>query len=361
MQHLGQTEFSEMNEYRRILENLNATVMVVDDCMRLASINPAGEILFEISARQILGQSITDLLPNNTALAQKLAAVLQTGHPFTEHGLRVTLPDGRDITVDCAVTPLVSGGTTELLLEWTPVDRLLRLAREEKMLDQHATSRALIRGLAHEIKNPLGGLRGAAQLLERELPDKELTEYTRIIIREADRLRSLVDRMVGPNTPLNKRPTNIHQIFEHVRSLILAEMPEGISVQRDYDPSLPEFPADSDQLIQAVLNIARNAVQALDGRGIVCLRSRIERQFTIGQIRHRLILRFEIEDNGPGVPEDLKEHIFYPMITGRPEGTGLGLSIAHDIIHQHGGLIACISRPRQTIFRIYLPMGNGDG
>ncbi|MHB8454057.1 MAG: nitrogen regulation protein NR(II) [Acidiferrobacterales bacterium] len=350
-----------MDEYRRILENLNATVMVVNESMRLVSINPAGEVLFEISARQILGQSITDLLPHNTALNQELAGALQTGHPFTEHGLRVILPDGRDITVDCAVTPLAIGSTVELLLEWTSVDRLLRLAREEKMLDQHATSRALIRGLAHEIKNPLGGLRGAAQLLERKLPDKELTEYTRIIIREADRLRSLVDRMVGPNAPLNKRLTNIHQVFEHVRSLILAEIPEGISVQRDYDPSLPEFPADSDQLIQAVLNIARNAVQALDGRGIVWLRSRIERQFTIGQVRHRLALRIEIEDNGPGVPEDLKEHIFYPMITGRPEGTGLGLSIAHDIIHQHEGLIACISRPRQTIFRIYLPMENGDG
>ncbi len=335
--------------------------MVLDSSLRLLSINPAGEMLFEVSARQILGQPITDLLPHNAALIQQLNEALRSGHPFTEHGLRASLADGRDITVDCAATPLAVGVTTEMLIELTPVDRLLRIAREEKMLDQHATSRALIRGLAHEIKNPLGGLRGAAQLLERKLPNNELAEYTRIIIREADRLRGLVDRMIGPNVPLNKRPTNIHQVFEHVRSLILAEIPEGISVRRDYDPSLPEFLGDSDQLIQAILNIARNAAQALDGKGAVWLRSRVERKFTIGQNRHRLTLRAEIEDNGPGVPDELKEHIFYPMITGRAEGTGLGLSIAQDIIHQHGGMIECVSRPLQTIFRIYLPMEVGNG
>lgn len=350
-----------MNDCQRILENLGSTVMVVDGELRLTFINPAGEMLFELGARQILGQTIADLVPHNTALAQKLGDALQTGHPFTEYGLRISFADAREVTVDCVVTPLAAGGTTELLIEWTPIDRLLRLAREEKMFDQHATSRALIRGLAHEIKNPLGGLRGAAQLLERQLPNKALTEYTRIIIREADRLRGLVDRMVGPNMPLNKRPVNIHQVFEHVRSLILAEIPEGISVRRDYDPSLPEFPADPDQLIQAVLNIARNAVQALHAKGIILLRSRVERQFTIGQKRHRLVLRAEIEDNGPGVAEELKEHIFLPMITGRPEGTGLGLSIAQDIVHQHGGSIECISRPQQTIFRIYLPMENDNG
>ncbi len=335
--------------------------MVVDDHLRLTFINPAGEMLFELSARQILGQGIADLVPRNNTLVQKLQQALASGHPFTEYGLRILFADSREVTVDCVVTPLIGAGGAELLVEWTPIDRLLRLAREEKMLDQHATSRALIRGLAHEIKNPLGGLRGAAQLLERELPNKALTEYTRIIIREADRLRGLVDRMIGPNMPLNKRSVNIHQVFEHVRSLILAEVPEGISMRRDYDTSIPEFLADPDQLIQAVLNIARNAVQALDAKGVILLRSRVERQFTIGQYRHRLVLRAEIEDNGPGVAEEIREHIFLPMITGRPEGTGLGLSIAQDIVHQHGGSIECISRPQQTIFRIYLPMENDNG
>jgi two-component system nitrogen regulation sensor histidine kinase GlnL len=346
----------------RILENLNTSVMLVDAELGLRSINPAGELLFELSARQIVGQPLGELLPGNPLLIDALRQVLDTGHPFTEHGLRLLLPGKRDITIDCTATPLHDDrGVNELLLEWIPVDRLLRLAREENMHDQHAVSRALIRGLAHEIKNPLGGLRGAAQLLERQLPDKTLKEYTGIIIREADRLRNLVDRMVGPNTPLKKQAVNIHQVYEHVRSLILAEVPEGIVVQRDYDPSIPEFSADPEQLIQAVLNVARNAAQALDNKGTITLRTRIERQHTIGQQRHRLVLRAEIEDNGPGILEDLREHIFYPMVTGRPEGMGLGLSIAQVIIHQHGGTIECLSRPQQTIFKIHLPLENGHG
>ncbi len=347
---------------QRILENLNTSVMLVDQQLDLRSINPAGELLFELSARQIVGLPMSELLPGNPQLIDALRQVLNTGHPFTEHGLRLLLPGKRDITIDCTVTPLHGDqGASELLLEWVPVDRLLRLAREENMLDQHAVSRALIRGLAHEIKNPLGGLRGAAQLLERQLPEKALKEYTRIIIHEADRLRNLVDRMVGPNTPLKKQAVNIHQVYEHVRSLILAEIPEGIIIERDYDPSIPEFSADPEQLIQAVLNVVRNATQALNNEGLITLRTRIERQHTIGQQRHRLVLRAEIEDNGPGIAEELREHIFYPMVTGRAEGTGLGLSIAQVIIHQHGGSIECTSRPQQTIFRIHIPLENAHG
>jgi two-component system nitrogen regulation sensor histidine kinase GlnL len=346
----------------RILENLNTSVMLVDHELVLRSINPAGELLFALSARQIVGLPMSELLPGNPQLIAAMRQVLDSGHPFTEHGLRLLFSGKRDVTIDCTVTPLHDEqGASELLLEWIPVDRLLRLAREENIHDQHTVSRALIRGLAHEIKNPLGGLRGAAQLLERQLPEKSLKEYTRIIIHEADRLRNLVDRMVGPNTPLKKQAVNIHQIYEHVRSLILAEIPEGIIVERDYDPSIPEFSADAEQLIQAVLNIVRNAAQALDNNGIITLRTRIERQHTIGQQRHRLVLRAEIEDNGPGITEELREHIFYPMVTGRAEGTGLGLSIAQLIIHQHGGSIECVSRPQQTIFRIYLPLENGHG
>jgi two-component system, NtrC family, nitrogen regulation sensor histidine kinase GlnL len=347
---------------QRILENLNTTVLLVDAQLKLRSINPAGELLFEISARQIVGQALGDLLPNNPALIDAMRQALATGHPFTEHGLHLLLSGKRDIAIDCTVTPLTDNhGKSELLLEWVPIDRLLRLAREENMLDQHAVSRALIRGLAHEIKNPLGGLRGAAQLLERQLPDKALKEYTRIIIHEADRLRNLVDRMVGPNAPLKKQAVNIHQVFEHVRSLMLAEIPNGIAVHRDYDPSIPEFSADPEQLIQAVLNVVRNAAQALNNAGDITLRTRIERQHTIGHQRHRLVLRAEIEDNGPGIPDELREHIFYPMVTGRAEGTGLGLSIAQVIIHQHGGSIECTSRPQQTVFKIYLPLENGHG
>jgi two-component system nitrogen regulation sensor histidine kinase GlnL len=235
----------------------------------------------------------------------------------------------------------------------------MRLARDENMLDRQAANRAVMRGLAHEIKNPLGGLRGAAQLLERELPDKSLKEYTRIIIHEADRLRNLVDRMMGPHQPLKKKPVNLHEILEHVRKLMLVEVPVGLTLERQYDPSLPEFKGEPEQLIQAVLNIVRNSAEAIEYKGVIHLRTRIERSFTIGQKRHRLVLRTDIEDNGPGIPEEIREHIFYPMVTAKPGGTGLGLSIAQDIVTKHGGLIECDSRPGLTVFSIYLPLENG--
>jgi two-component system nitrogen regulation sensor histidine kinase GlnL len=345
---------------QQILENLNTAVLLVDSNLQLRAINPAGEMLFETSSHQVTGQPLTQLLPHNQALIEAMYQSLVSSHPFTEHGLRLGVPVNRWITVDCTVTPMqLASGNGELILEINPIDRLLRLAREESRQDQHTASRAVIRGLAHEIKNPLGGLRGAAQLLEQELPSESLKEYTRIIIHEADRLRNLVDRMVGPNTPLRKKPMNIHQVMDHVRSLVLAEIPAGIQLERDYDPSIPEFPADAEQLTQAVLNITRNAVQALNQEGTIQFRTRIERQFTIAQKRHRLVVRVDIEDSGPGIPEELREHIFYPMVTSKPDGTGLGLSIAQDILSQHDGIIECSSLPGKTIFRIYLPLENG--
>ena len=345
-----------------VLENLTTAVLLVDADLMLNALNPAGEMLFETGSRQATGQPLAHLLPHNQALIEAIHQTLVSGHPFTDHGLRLGVPVNRWITVDCSVTPLLrADGKRELILEINPIDRLLRLAREESRHDQHAASRAVIRGLAHEIKNPLGGLRGAAQLLERELPSEALKEYTRIIIREADRLRNLVDRMAGPNTPLRHQPTNIHQVMDHVRRLIRAEVTRGVRIEHDFDPSIPEFGADPEQLIQAVLNVARNAIQALNGEGVVCFRTRIERQLTIGQKRHRLAVRAEIEDNGPGIPEELRESIFYPMVTSKPEGTGLGLSIAQDIVHQHGGMIEFVSRPQQTVFRIFLPIDSLQG
>lgn len=342
---------------QHILENLNTAVLLVNSDLAVQAINPAAEMLLETGARQALAQPLVHLLPHNQNLVEAMHQTLLSGHPFTEHGLRLGVPVGRWITADCTVTPIGQ----ELLLEINPIDRLLRLAREESRHDQHAASRAVIRGLAHEIKNPLGGLRGAAQLLERELPSESLKEYTRIIIHEADRLRNLVDRMVGPKTPPRMQTLNIHQVLEHVRKLILVEVSATIRVERNFDPSIPEFSADADQLIQAVLNITRNAVQALNGSGTIRLRTRIERQFSIGHQRHRLAARIDIEDNGPGIPEELRERIFYPMVTSKPDGTGLGLSIAQDIVDQHRGAIEFSSQPGQTIFRIYLPLENGHG
>lgn len=338
---------------QHILENITTAVLLADGDLVVHAINPSAEMLFETGARQALGQALTQLLPRNQPLIEAMHQALVSGHPFTEHGLRISVPGNRWVTVDCTVTPL---GGDELLIEINPIDRLLRLAREENRHDQHAASRAVIRGLAHEIKNPLGGLRGAAQLLERELPSESLKEYTRIIIHEADRLRNLVDRMVGPLLPLQKTPTNIHQVMDRVRRLIRAEVAQGIRVVHDFDPSIPEFPADAEQLIQAVLNVARNALQAMNGEGTIRFRTRIDRQFTIGLKRHRLVVRAEIEDTGPGIPDELREQIFYPMVTSKPDGAGLGLSIAQDIVHRHGGLIEFSTRPQQTIFRIYLPL-----
>jgi two-component system nitrogen regulation sensor histidine kinase GlnL len=340
----------------RLFENLATAVLTFDDQLRLTAVNPAGEVLFEISAKKILGHSLSDLLPHSPRLVRALRQALDSRHPFTVRGVILRTPWGKAVTVDCTVTPLPDGNREEaLLVELSQVDRLLRLARDEGRLDRQAANRAVMRGLAHEIKNPLGGLRGAAQLLARELPSEDLKEYTRIIIHEADRLRNLVDRMIGPAQPLNKESLNIHDVLEHVRRLIEAEYP-GLTVQRHYDPSLPELVADREQLIQAVLNIARNAAQALDGSGAIELRTRIERGFTLGGHRYRLALRVDIADNGPGIPPELQEHIFYPMVTGRPEGTGLGLAIAQDILQRHGGLIEFASRPGETVFTLYLPV-----
>ncbi len=347
---------------QRILENLATAVVTFSADLRLTSINPAGEMLFEASAKKIVGRKLTELLPQSRRIATTLRHVLESRHPFTARGVALKLPGARTITVDCTVSPLIDDNPeTALLVELTQVDRLLRLARDESMLDRQAANRAMMRGLAHEIKNPLGGLRGAAQLLERELPDQSLREYTGIIIHEADRLRNLVDRMMGPHQPLKKQAVNIHEILEHVRRLMLVEVPVGLTIEREYDPSLPEFAGEPEQLIQAVLNIVRNAVEVLEQKGRICLRTGIERSFTVGHKRHRLMLRTDIEDNGPGIPDDIREHIFYPMVTGKPNGTGLGLSIAQDIVAQHGGLIECSSRPGQTLFSVYLPLENSHG
>jgi two-component system nitrogen regulation sensor histidine kinase GlnL len=340
-----------------IVENLTTAVVVVDAALRVKVVNPASEMLFELSAKQMLGQPLARLWPQTAPLASLFADTLQSAHSFTRRGLPLALP-GREVVVDMTVTAILPAAESKrqeavLLFELNQVDRLRRLAHEEDLVDRHLAQKAVVRGLAHEIKNPLGGLRGAAQLLERKLSESE-REYTRIIIREADRLQSLVDRLAEPTHPYLPVQVNIHQVLEHVRSLILAEVGESFVLRRDYDPSIPEFAGDPDQLVQAVLNLVRNAVQAPSR--LIVLRSRIERQFTIGQRRHKLVLRTEVEDDGPGVPEALRDTLFYPMVTGHAAGTGLGLSIAQDIARRHGGLIEYTSRPARTIFTLFLPL-----
>ncbi|NKN32640.1 nitrogen regulation protein NR(II) [Marichromatium bheemlicum] len=343
---------------RTILDHVNMAVLLFDQDLRLEYLNPAAEILFEASARHLLGQTAADLLPCPEGRVEaRLVAALCSRHPFTEREINVTVADGRTKTVNCTVQPMHHCGADEgVLVELYQVDRQLRITREEHLLTQHRATQALIRGLAHEIKNPLGGLRGAAQLLEQELPDPALCEYTRIIIDEADRLQSLVDRMLGPNRLPQREALNIHDVLEHVRGLILAEFPRGPEVVRDYDPSIPDLMADGDRLIQAFLNLARNAATATGGEGRVELRTRVLRQFTIGNRRYRLVLQAQVRDDGPGIAEDIRDKIFFPMVSGKQGGTGLGLPIAQELINQHGGLIECESRPGETVFFVYLPL-----
>ncbi|MEO7643253.1 MAG: nitrogen regulation protein NR(II) [Ramlibacter sp.] len=250
----------------------------------------------------------------------------------------------------------------EFIVELLPLEAQAKQDREERLIDQAQANKELIRNLAHEIKNPLGGIRGAAQLLQMEVDSKDLVEYTQVIIHEADRLQTLVDRLLAPH----RRPhvvgdVNIHEVCERVRSLILAEFPRGLRVLREYDTSIPEFRGDREQLIQAVLNIAHNACQALADRiaaadAQLVFRTRIARQVTFGKQRYRLALELHVIDNGPGVPDSIKDRIFYPLVSGREGGSGLGLTLAQTFVQQHHGLIECDSVPGKTDFKLLIPL-----
>ncbi len=346
-----------------LLDHLTTAVLFLDKALCVGYMNSAAEALFGVSARQLTGLSVKALIPESEALFHKFKRALTSGDPYTEREVRLPLTMQDHVMVDYAVTPLAHASHPHgLVVEIMHLDRHLRISREENLLAQQQASRAVVRGLAHEIKNPLGGLRGAAQLLARELDNPELREYTRIIMGEADRLKNLVNALLGPTKPPRRQTVNIHQVLEHVRALVQAEGHEGVAFLTDYDPSLPDLEADPDQLIQAVLNIVRNAVEAVaeqaqlgeDAR--ITLRTRAQRQLTIGQHRYRLVVRVDVLDNGPGIAPDFLENIFYPMVTGRPEGTGLGLSIAQDLVNRQGGLIESNSRPGHTRFTLFLPL-----
>lgn len=342
---------------RRVTENLSVTVMLFDQNLKLTYINPAGEMLLALSAKRIRNAPSSDIFGVDSQVNNVLNKALNEGHSLSERELELDLLGHRHITVDCTVTPLNEPSDGELLLvELQQVDRQLRIHKEENLIAQNQAAHLLLRGLAHEINNPLGGLRGAAQLLAKELNDAELTEYTDVIISEADRLQKLLAQLLGPKTRPQKRNTNIHIVLEHVKTLVLAETPKGINIIRDYDPSIPDLYADPDQLIQSILNIVRNAMQAMGDNGNITFRTRTQRQFTIGAKRHKLVLALDIIDDGPGIPADLQEKIFYPMVTGRAEGTGLGLSISQSLVNQHNGLIECSSKPGRTVFTLLLPL-----
>jgi two-component system, NtrC family, nitrogen regulation sensor histidine kinase GlnL len=343
-----------------VLDGLTTAVIAVDQELRVCSLNLAGESAFAVSRTRALGLPLPEVIPHFMPHETRLREAMRSNSGFIERELRLERVGERPLTVDLTVTPFVGRKAPGLLLEVLPLDRQLRISRDELLLAQHQASRELIRGLAHEIKNPLGGIRGAAQLLERDFPDSEHREYTRVIIREADRLQNLVNRMLGPNRVPTKKPLNVHEVLEHVRQLVQAEAPEQVRFLRDYDPSIPDILGDREQLIQAVLNVVRNALQAVGGDGNIVLRSRTRRQVTIAGARHRLVVQIDVEDDGPGVTPAMLEKIFYPMVTTRADGSGLGLPIAQYLIHSHRGLIECRSRPGCTVFSIFLPLETSE-
>lgn len=348
--------------HKKLLENLTTAVLLLDESLKILYVNPAAEHLFATSAAHLLNSPVHHLFYEEKGDEHELEQSLANLHPFTRRETTLILANSsQPAIVDYTITPLSSPGERHLLVEIRPLDRLLKISREDNIVSAHQATRALIRGVAHEVKNPLGGIRGAAQLLARELHDQNLHDYTDVIISEADRLRNLVDKMLGPRKPPEIANTNVHQILERVRSVIQAESGDSVQFIRDYDPSLPELPADGDQLIQAFLNIVRNARQALTENSEqksprITLRTRALRQFTIGNKRHRLTCVVEVEDNGPGISQELQETLFFPMVSGRAHGTGLGLSIAQSILHQHHGLIECDSTLGKTTFRFLLPL-----
>jgi len=346
------------------LDLLSSAVIVLDAEGCITFVNAAAEILLDLSLKSLTHQTLNDLFLNGDEL---LAVFHQAvNHQFADKRQDLTLERaGREPLHVHSIVTALDNPDTPVLIELRENVQQLKLDREERMLDQSKANKELIRNLAHEIKNPLGGIRGAAQLLEMELPERqlrELREYTQVIIKEADRLQTLVDRLLAPHRlPHIVGDVNIHEVCERVRSLIVAEFPHGLSIKRDYDLSIPEFRGDKEQLIQTVLNIAHNAAQALgerirQGDGELIFKTRVLRQITLAKVRYRLALDLHIIDNGPGIPPEIRNRIFYPLVSGREGGSGLGLTLAQTFVQQHMGVIECESRPGNTDFRILIPL-----
>jgi two-component system nitrogen regulation sensor histidine kinase GlnL len=334
------------------LDLLATAVVVLDDEFVVRYANPAAENLLTTGAKSLIGQPFLAFFAERPALERALEEARITHWDYSSQNVTYTRAGRAEVPLSCTVTRIDAFGLA-LLAELRPIEHELRQAREEKLASEQQASRELIRNLAHEIKNPLGGLRGSAQLLERELSQPELREYTQVIIQEADRLQALMDRMLTPHRTPRVEALGIHEVLERVRQLVQAEFPHT-RLERDYDPSLPEMQGDREQLIQAVLNIVRNAAQA--GGANVLLRTRALRQVTILRHRHKLALELQVIDDGPGVAEEIQDRIFNPLVSGREGGTGLGLSLAQTFVQYHQGVIEFESRPGRTIFRILLPL-----
>ena len=339
------------------LELLATAVVLLDGELDIRYVNPAAENLFELSKRQLVGHPAKSVFGDAPALFQAIEKALANGASFTEQELEIGIGSKARLHLSCTVSIIDVAGAV-LALEFRHIDQQLKIAREERLLEQQQANRDLIRSLAHEIKNPLGGIRGAAQLLERELERRPLREYTQVIIGEADRLQALVDRLLTPHRMPKYQKVNIHEILARVGTVVQAEFPR-LAILSDFDISLPEFDGDPEQLTQAIFNVVRNAAQALEGAlGVpqIRLTTRVARGVTLAKRRYRLALALLVEDNGPGVPETIRDRIFFPLVSGREGGSGLGLTIAQTFVTQHNGAIECESVPGHTTFTILLPL-----
>jgi len=337
---------------RHLVKSLSTAIVVVDFRLRIVFVNHSAETLLGVSERHLLGHCLGDVLLPSEPLESLCRRSLDTGLAFRlrEFACRASM---RSLMLDCRINPYEDGETVLLEMYDTTFER--RLRQESELIAQQKVSRAIVRQLAHEVKNPLGGMRGAAQLLQRQLHNGPLTQYTRVIIDEIDRLAALVDSILQPGGKLALKDCNPHEVTEQVARLVEAELPAGVKLVRDYDPSLPVIRIDRNQMIQALLNLVRNAMQAVGDSGTIVLRTRAQNKVHLGQEWHRLVLCIEVEDDGPGIPTDLLENIFYPLVTGRSSGTGLGLTIAQELVAHHKGLIDVESEPGATRFTIRLP------
>ena len=378
------------------LDLLATAIVIVDRELIARFVNPAAENLFELSSKSFVGTTIAEIFEHDRVLGAAIDYARTNRCSYTEHALKIGAPGHAKLHLSCTLSPVeiegwvagwqgradslaaqppacgeravapasASGHSANvlqgLLLEFRHIDQQIRIEREERLHDQSQANRELIRNLAHEIKNPLGGIRGAAQLLDHELERPALHEYTQVIMKEADRLQSLMDRLLTPHRLPQPAPLNIHEVLERVRSLILAEYPRGLAIRRDYDTSVPLLKGDKEQMIQIVLNIARNAAQAMQGSGQLKLKTRIARQVTLARKRYKHALEVEIHDTGPGIPEDMRERVFYPLVSGRDGGSGLGLTLAQTFVTQHGGTITFDSQPGSTTFTLLLPINYSE-
>ena len=348
-------------EPTELFDSLSTGIVVLDAQLCPIYANVSAQDFMAVSLRQARGRPFADLFYDPRQLVEVLRRSIANLETCTQHELVLkalgSAANREASVVDLIVTPLEGQVTgTYLLLELTNATQRQRISRDNDILTGMDGSRLMIRQLAHEVKNPLGGLRGAAQLLDRQLPDPELREYTAVIINEADRLVALVDSMAVSSGPPRKDPMNVHEICEHVVRLIRAEAPAGVQIERDYDPSLPDGLFDRHQVIQSLLNVARNAMQAVGSHGRIVVRTRVRGNLHIGKSRHRLVADIEVEDNGPGVPADLIKTLFLPLVTGRSNGSGLGLAVAQDLATRHGGIIEFTSQPGRTVFSLLLPI-----